>query len=58
MLFQAFGLRGTIRDGGILCSCAFCKGCRVRIENLFTLLTPRILAVLKKKKKRDKNGSH
>ncbi|POO01823.1 Zinc finger, FYVE/PHD-type [Trema orientale] len=23
------GLRGTIRDGGILCTCAFCKGCRV-----------------------------
>lgn len=26
---KAFGLRGTIRDGGILCSCALCKGCRV-----------------------------
>ncbi|XP_071722899.1 uncharacterized protein, partial [Rutidosis leptorrhynchoides] len=23
------GLRGTIKDGGILCSCSYCKGCRV-----------------------------
>ncbi|KAL9336733.1 hypothetical protein Peur_071221 [Populus x canadensis] len=27
--FQAFGLRGTIKDVGILCSCAFCNGRRV-----------------------------
>ncbi|KAG6690198.1 hypothetical protein I3842_10G002300 [Carya illinoinensis] len=27
--FQASGLRGTIRDGGILCSCTSCNGCRV-----------------------------
>uniref|UniRef100_A0A6M2ERN9 PHD-type domain-containing protein n=1 Tax=Populus davidiana TaxID=266767 RepID=A0A6M2ERN9_9ROSI len=27
--FQAFGLRGTIKDVGILCSCAFCNGHRV-----------------------------
>ncbi|XP_044495262.1 uncharacterized protein LOC123218096 isoform X2 [Mangifera indica] len=27
--FQASGLRGTIRDGGILCSCSLCNGCRV-----------------------------
>ncbi|XP_050380361.1 uncharacterized protein LOC126797704 [Argentina anserina] len=26
---KAFGLRGTIRDGGILCSCISCNGCRV-----------------------------
>ncbi|KAH9734586.1 PHD-type domain-containing protein [Citrus sinensis] len=27
--FQASGLRGIIRDGGILCSCSLCNGCRV-----------------------------
>ncbi|KAG7961200.1 hypothetical protein I3843_09G004200 [Carya illinoinensis] len=27
--FQGSGLRGTIRDGGILCSCTSCNGCRV-----------------------------
>eukprot|EP00257_Ricinus_communis_P016613 XP_015574840.1 uncharacterized protein LOC8283940 isoform X2 [Ricinus communis] len=27
--FQAFCLRGTIKDVGILCYCSFCKGCRV-----------------------------
>ncbi|KAJ9184379.1 hypothetical protein P3X46_004110 [Hevea brasiliensis] len=27
--FQAFCLRGTIKDVGILCSCSFCNGCRV-----------------------------
>ncbi|XP_058003443.1 uncharacterized protein LOC110662674 isoform X1 [Hevea brasiliensis] len=27
--FQAFCLRGTIKDVGILCSCSFCKGRRV-----------------------------
>ncbi|KAJ6750179.1 hypothetical protein OIU85_000782 [Salix viminalis] len=27
--FQAFGLRGTIKDVGILCSCGFCNGRRV-----------------------------
>ncbi|XP_043815649.1 uncharacterized protein LOC110623074 isoform X2 [Manihot esculenta] len=27
--FQAFCLRGTIKDVGILCSCSLCKGCRV-----------------------------
>lgn len=26
---QGSGLRGTIRDGGILCSCTSCKGCRI-----------------------------
>ncbi|KAF3441774.1 hypothetical protein FNV43_RR15689 [Rhamnella rubrinervis] len=26
---KAFGLRGTIQDGGILCSCSSCNGCRV-----------------------------
>ncbi|XP_062117407.1 uncharacterized protein LOC133831216 [Humulus lupulus] len=26
---KASGLRGTISDGGILCSCTLCKGCRV-----------------------------
>ncbi|GAV58912.1 PHD domain-containing protein [Cephalotus follicularis] len=26
---KAYGLRGTIKDSGILCSCAYCKGCRV-----------------------------
>ncbi|XP_004306175.1 PREDICTED: uncharacterized protein LOC101309477 [Fragaria vesca subsp. vesca] len=26
---KAFGLRGTIRDGGILCYCVSCNGCRV-----------------------------
>ncbi|WCJ34412.1 Acyl-CoA N-acyltransferase with RING/FYVE/PHD-type zinc finger domain [Euphorbia peplus] len=27
--FQAFCLRGIIKDVGILCSCSICKGCRV-----------------------------
>ncbi|XP_065855384.1 uncharacterized protein [Euphorbia lathyris] len=27
--FQAFCLRGIIKDVGILCSCSLCKGCRV-----------------------------
>ncbi|KAL5743057.1 hypothetical protein ACOSP7_029789 [Xanthoceras sorbifolium] len=27
--FQASGLRGMIKDGGILCSCSLCNGCRV-----------------------------
>ncbi|KAK2655022.1 hypothetical protein Ddye_008074 [Dipteronia dyeriana] len=27
--FQASGLRGIIKDGGILCSCSLCNGCRV-----------------------------
>ncbi|XP_043815365.1 uncharacterized protein LOC110620863 isoform X2 [Manihot esculenta] len=27
--FQAFCLRGKIKDVGILCSCSLCKGCRV-----------------------------
>lgn len=26
---QGSGLRGTIRDGGILCSCSSCNGCRI-----------------------------
>ncbi|BBH07730.1 Acyl-CoA N-acyltransferase with RING/FYVE/PHD-type zinc finger domain, partial [Prunus dulcis] len=26
---QAFGLRGIIKDGGILCSCILCNNCRV-----------------------------
>ncbi|XP_060668642.1 uncharacterized protein LOC107432052 isoform X1 [Ziziphus jujuba] len=26
---KAFGLRGTIQDGGILCYCSSCNGCRV-----------------------------
>lgn len=30
-LIQAFGLRGTIQDGGILCYCSSCNGCRVSI---------------------------
>ncbi|KDP29214.1 hypothetical protein JCGZ_16603 [Jatropha curcas] len=27
--YQEFCLRGVIKDVGILCSCSFCKGCRV-----------------------------
>lgn len=36
---QGFPLRGTIKDGGILCSCSFCKGVRVgaNFEVLFVI---------------------
>jgi hypothetical protein len=35
--FQGSGLRGTIRDGGILCSCTSCNGCRVSFGCYSTL---------------------
>ncbi|KAL5546009.1 hypothetical protein UlMin_005696 [Ulmus minor] len=34
---KACGLRGTIRDGGILCSCILCKGCRVLPPSQFEI---------------------